>query len=118
MSSSSQTVYTDPATGISFGNLDLAGYKLGATWGMADDTFTMNIWGFTKSPDAGTFQALSDALVTQAQDAGASSIKVTGSLVSNESLAKPEFMSDFAARYGWTYSQVNTSTFTLTRSVP
>jgi RHS repeat-associated protein len=111
-------VFFDPSTGASFGSLDLAGYELGASWGIVDDTFTMNIWGFTKTADAGSFQELSDALVAQGMDAGASDMRITGTLVTNENFADPGFMSAFANRYGWTYQQVNSTTFTLTRSLP
>jgi hypothetical protein len=96
----------------------LAGFNIAGSWGMVEDTYTMNIALMSNPTKVGQFGALSDALVAQAQAAGANQISVTGSMVSNPQFADPEFMGALASRYGWTYQQIDSSTFNLTRSVP
>ena len=70
---------------IESGMQTLAGWNVAGAWGMVDDTYTMNISLLVKNP-GGTFQGLSDAFVAQAQAAGASSISVTGSMITDAQL--------------------------------
>lgn len=105
-----------PVPGGMSGNLSLAGYELAATWGMVGDTFTMNISMSTVQGEG--LGALTGEIVSMAQDAGASNISVTASMVTNEQLADPILMARVASQYGWTYQQINSTTFVLTMPVP
>jgi RHS repeat-associated protein len=102
------------ASEIFSGAQSLAGYNIAAAWGMVGDTYSMNISLLVATEDAEGLGALTDAIVSQAQAAGASNISVTGSMVTEEGF----FNSALAARYGWTYEQVDSSKFMLTMPLP
>jgi RHS repeat-associated protein len=95
----------------------LAGYDIAGTVGMVGDTFTMNVWALYATDASQGLGALSDAIVAQAEEAGASSISISGNAIINEGLANPALMSRLAQMYGWTYQQVNATTLTLSRSL-
>ena len=102
--------------GSSFGNLSLAGYKLAGAWGMVGETFEMNI-SFSSVEGEG-LGALTDEIVSMAQNAGASDVSVTASMITNKQLANATLMARVASQYGWTYQQIDSTTFVLTKSVP
>lgn len=101
--------------GLSFSNLSLAGYELAGTWGMVGDTFSMNI--SISSIQGEGLSALTDQIVSMAQDAGASNISVKGSMLRNAQLMDADLMSRVASMNGWTYQQIDSTTFVLTRSI-
>jgi hypothetical protein len=94
---------------------NLAGYNLAGSWGMVGDTYTMNISIISSTPGAAQGgQALTDALVSQAQAAGATSISVTGNMVTRAGFFNQSYMESF----GWSWQQINSSTIQLTMPLP
>jgi hypothetical protein len=98
-----------PASGFQI----LAGYNLAGTFAMAGDTYTMNIAVITASADAEGLGALTDAIVSQAESAGATDIEITGSTITRSGFFNQSYMESF----GWTWQQIDSSTVLLTMSL-
>jgi hypothetical protein len=76
----------------------------------------MNIWALYRSENSQGLGALARALKAEATAAGATDISITGNAIINPALANINPAS--AARYGFSVSQINSTTIILRGSVP
>jgi hypothetical protein len=70
----------------------------------------MNIWGLYATENAQGIGALANAIQAQASGLGATSISITGNAIINPSILN---MAAVAARYGFSFSQINATTIWL-----
>jgi len=89
----------------------IAGYELGGNAGLVGSTYNMNIWGLYATKDARGLGALANAFKAEAGAAGATDISITGNAIINPAIANMN--PAIAARYGFSFSQINPSTIML-----
>ncbi len=94
----------------------IAGYEVGGNAGLVGSTYNMNIWGLYATEDAQGLGALANAFKAEAGAAGATDISISGNAIINPGIANMN--PAIAARYGFSFSQVNPTTIMLQGSVP
>jgi RHS repeat-associated protein len=93
----------------------IAGYEVAGTAGMVGSTYSMNIWGLYATEDAQGIGSLASAIQAQAAALGATDISITGNAIINPSILN---MGGVAARYGFSFTQINSTTVLLQGAVP
>ena len=89
----------------------VAGYELGGNAGLVGSTYNVNIWGLYATGESQGLGALASALRAEAGAAGATDISISGNAIINPALAN--LNPAIAARYGFSFSQVNPTTIFL-----
>jgi RHS repeat-associated protein len=93
----------------------IAGYEVGGTAGMVGSTYSMNIWALYATEGAEGMGAFANAIRAEATALGATEISITGNAVINPGIMN---MGSVAARYGFGFSQINSSTVWLWATLP
>jgi hypothetical protein len=94
----------------------VAGYEVAGNAGMVGSTYNMNVWGLYATEGAQGLGALANAFKAEAGAAGATDISITGNAVINPGIANMN--PAIAARFGFTFSQINPATIMLQGPVP
>jgi len=93
----------------------IAGYEVAGTSGMVGSTYSMNIWGLYATEDAQGIGSLASTIQAQAAALGATDISITGNAIINPSILN---MGALAARYGFSFTQIDSTTVLLQGAVP
>jgi hypothetical protein len=94
----------------------VAGYEVGGNAGLVGSTYNINIWGLYATKNAQGLGALANAFKAEAIAADATSISISGNAIVNSAIANMN--PAIAARYGLTFSRVNSTSIILHGAVP
>jgi RHS repeat-associated protein len=92
----------------------IAGYQVAGTAGLVGDTYAMNVWGLYATEGAEGIGALANGIQAQASFLGAADISITGNAIINPGILN---IGSVAARYGFSYSQINATSIWLWMSL-
>jgi hypothetical protein len=89
----------------------IAGYEVAGNAGLVGSTYNMNIWGLYATEDSQGLSALVNGFNAEASAAGATDISITGNAIINPGIANMN--PAIAARYGFSFTQINPTTILL-----
>jgi RHS repeat-associated protein len=95
-------------------------YTIDGTKGIVGDTFARNIFYIGAEKKDRSLSGLIDVIgqmESEAKAAGAKRLSIVGHAITNTNFANPATMQKLAARFGYTYKQVNDSTMVLVKTL-